>query len=387
MFCYNTWLGDFMEYLDLPLIGKRNLSINARYFSDIKDELEEFLVDEDEINSRKFVKKIMFNQEIKSNNTIEGINDDLMLIEKVIRDASSIKDVLQRKRIINLYHGYKYILSHRVIDESHLKELYGILSDGLIEDRDLANIGQVYREAPVYILKKGRLDTELDQGLPYEMVPEYMKIYFDYVNNGFEGTITDQFIKSQIMHFYFVYIHPYFDANGRTSRTLAMWYLLNSKAYPYIIFNRAITNNGDSGYDESIINAKNSADISFFIKYMMINVKRELEKEIIMSEIKNNTSYKMDAMNFQTLNYILSMNGEINVLNFATMYRRNNNYKKVQDIYEESLQPLKDMGIIYVVRQTKKMMFLDYPNEVFKINPSRFDRNNPKIRRLDLCNK
>ena len=45
------------------------------------------------------------------------------------------------------------------------------------------------------------------------------------------------------------------------------------------------------------------------------------------------------------------------------------------------------MGIIYVVRQTKKMMFLDYPNEVFKINPSRFDRNNPKIRRLDLSNK
>ena len=69
------------------------------------------------------------------------------------------------------------------------------------------------------------------------------------------------------------------------------------------------------------------------------------------------------------------------------MYRRNNNYKKVQDIYEEILEPLKDMGIIYVVRQTKKMMFLDYPNEVFRINPSRFDRDNPKIRRLDLSNK
>ena len=366
MFCYNTWLGDFMEYLDLPLLGKRNLSINARYFSDIKDELEEFLVDEDEINSRKFVKKIMFNQEIKSNNTIEGINDDLMLIEKVIQDASSIEDVSQRKRIINLYHGYKYILNHRVIDESHLKELYGILSDGLLNSRDLANMGEFYREAPVYILKNGRLDNELDQGLSYEMVPEYMKIYFDYVNNGFEGTITDQFIKSQIMHFYFVYIHPYFDVNGRTSRTLAMWYLLNSKAYPYIIFNRAITN-GDSNYDKAIMDTKNNADISFFIKYMMINVKRELEKEIIMREIRENTPYKMEAMNFQTLNYILSMNGEINVLNFATMYRRNNNYKKVQDIYEEILEPLKDMGIIYVVRQTKKMMFLDYPNEVFRI--------------------
>ena len=48
------------------------------------------------------------------------------------------------------------------------------------------------------------------------------------------------------MHFYFVYIHPYFDVNGRTSRTLAMWYLLNEEAYPYIIFNRAINNNASN---------------------------------------------------------------------------------------------------------------------------------------------
>ena len=116
MFCYNTWLGDFMEYLDLPLIGKRNLSINARYFSDIKDELEEFLVDEDEINSRKFVKKIMFNQEIKSNNTIEGINDDLMLIGEPIepkQDTFIVEDIMalctpNEKKILMLkLQGYK----------------------------------------------------------------------------------------------------------------------------------------------------------------------------------------------------------------------------------------------------------------------------------------
>ena len=35
-----------------------------------------------------------------------------------------------------------------------------------------------------------------------------MKEFFDYVNNGETfGTATDYFIKSQIMHFYFVYIH------------------------------------------------------------------------------------------------------------------------------------------------------------------------------------
>lgn len=375
-----------MRYLDLPLLGKRNLSINDDYYRDIKDELDEFLMDMKDTDDRKIVRDMMFSQEIKSNNTVEGINDDILLIESVIHDASKINDENQRKRIINLYNGYRYILSHKVIDERHLGELYGILSDGLLNDRDMANMGKLYRNGPVYILKNGRLDRELDQGIPCERVSEYMKIYFDYVNENVSGSMTDIFIKSQIMHFYFVYIHPFFDVNGRTSRTLSMWYLLNSHAYPYIIFNRAITNVGSS-YDQAIIDTKNNADISFFIKYMMINVKRELEKEMVMKQIKENTRSKMEAMDFQALNYILSMNGEINVLSFVSMYRRNNNFKRVRDIYEEIIVPLYDKGILEVVRSTNKCMFDEYYNEVFRINPNKFDKNNPKIKRLNLDNK
>lgn len=375
-----------MEYLNLPMHGKRNLAINYKYFVEIKEELERFLDDFDEINNRRFVKKILFNQEIKSNNTIEGINDDVLFIEKVIREASQIEEIERRRRIINLYKGYKYILTHRIIDERHLHELYTILSEGLISDDDLSNMGCLYREAPVYILKNGRLDTVLDQGLPYDLIPKYIKYYFDFVDERVTGTATDVFIKSQIMHFYFVYIHPYFDVNGRTSRTLAMWYLLNSQAYPYIIFNRAITN-GEKNYDQSIIDTKKYADISFFIRYMMINVKIELEKELIMNQINHSITSKMDTNDFQSLNYILSMNGEINVLTFASAYRRNNTFKTVMEIYKECIQPLLDKGILEVVRLTGKNMFLDYSNEVLRINPRNYDRDNAKIRRLDLSNK
>ena len=292
-------------------------------------------------------------------------------------------DEKKRKEIVNLYNGYKYILTNRDIDKEHLKELYGILSDGLLCKEDLDRMGEYYRTAPVYILKKGRLDMELAQGIDYSLIDRYMDIYFKYVKEGNDGSITDTFIKSQIMHFYFVYIHPYFDVNGRTSRTLAMWYLLNEEAYPYIIFNRAINNNA-SNYDEAIADTKNNANISFFIKYMMINVKKELEKELIMRDIRNNTSYEMTAMDYQALNYILSMKGDKNVLTFSSLYRRDNGYKKVIDIYMQVIRPLIDKGILEVVRTTGKDMFLGYRNEVFRINPMRYDRDNPKIKRLDI---
>ncbi len=75
------------EYLELPL------KINYDKFNDVREELESFLEDEDYMNNRIFAKKVLFSQEIKSNNTIEGITDDLLIIEKVISDASCIKDV------------------------------------------------------------------------------------------------------------------------------------------------------------------------------------------------------------------------------------------------------------------------------------------------------
>ena len=78
-----------------------------------------------------------------------------------------------------------------------------------------------------------------------------MSRLYDYMqteDNLSTGSKTDIFLKSQIMHFYFVYIHPYYDINGRTARTTSMWYLLNKEAYPFIIFNRGISLNKKEYY-------------------------------------------------------------------------------------------------------------------------------------------
>ena len=138
----------------------------------------------------------------------------------------------------------------------------------------------------------------------------------------------------------------YFDyVNGRSSRTIVMWYLLNNRVYPYIIFNRSITNNS-STYDETITDTRNNANISFFIRYMMINVK---------------------------------MKGEKDVRTFTSLYRRDNGYKRVRNVYLQILLLLIDKGIIEIIRTTNKEMFSGYNNEVFRINSY-----NPKIKKVNL---
>ena len=213
------------EALPLKTTTGRIFTVNGSQLQPLKEELELFLEGEEQLNNRLFSKRVMFTHELKANNTVEGINDSVSLIEKVIKKASSITDEERRNRIINLYNGYKYILEGKDITEENVRELYSILSKDLLSMEDSKRMGEYYRTAPVYILKNGRLDGSMDFGIEAKDLSEYMKVFFDYVNNGEEmDRQTDYFIKSQIMHFYFVYIHPYFDMNGRTSRTIAMWY-------------------------------------------------------------------------------------------------------------------------------------------------------------------
>ena len=211
------------EHLPLKTTTGRLFTIDGSQLQPLKDELEVFLSGEQQLNSRLFSKRVMFTHELKANNTVEGINDSVSLIENVIKRASSITDEERRNRIINLYNGYKYILEGKEINEETVRELYSILSKDLLCQEDKERMGEYYRTAPVYILNKGRLDATIDYGVDASKLNEYMDIFFAYVNNKEElDKQTDYFIKSQIMHFYFVYIHPYLDINGRTSRTIAM---------------------------------------------------------------------------------------------------------------------------------------------------------------------
>ncbi len=372
------------EVLPLKTTTGRLFTINREYLEDIVRELESFLEGQDFMDNKTFSKKVMFTHEIKANNTVEGINDSVSLIEKVIGNAHQVTDIERRNRIINLYNGYRYILEGRDITEDNVSELYGILSKDLLEKRDLDNMGEKYRNAPVYILQKGRLDDTIDSGLDSSVVPDYMKVFFDYVNNGESfNSATDYFIKSQIMHFYFVYIHPYFDINGRTSRTVAMWYLLNNQIYPYIIFNRGIT--FDSQYDTVIKECKDRYEVSKFLRYMLVTVKKELEKEYMMHHLREASVRKWDTLDYQTVQYFLSMNGNLTVLDFVSMYNRFNDKKKVKEIFESMLLPLIDEGTLQVDRETKKSMYDGNPNLVLSLNRKRINEiDRSSITRLNI---
>ncbi len=362
---------------------------NERFFyreealKNSKTELEEFLKWDNNMNNLEFAKKMMYSHELKANNQVEGYLDEIDLIKDVIKSKfKNIKSAEAIQRILNLYYGYFYIIHNHEINEESLHELYKILSYGLLEEYDLKNMGKLYREAPVYIFQNGRMETVLQEGLNYNDIEKYITMYFDFIDNYSCDSDVDQYIKSQIMHFYFVFIHPYFDVNGRTSRTMSMWYLLEKKIYPYIIFNRGISFKG-AKYDNRIKEAKLKRDLTYFLEMMLDTLKVELEKEHIMEEIKDNTTYKLNAQNYQSLLYFLTINGFKSLAGFQSIYNRYNDKKKIKEIYHEMIEPLIDMDILKVVRFTKKS-YGNISNMELELNPVKYTNDKNYLKRIKL---
>lgn len=180
----------------------------------------------------------------------------------------------------NLNVGYHYILGNQPINKDKLKELYDILSKDLLDEYSIENMGKYYRKKDVYILDGSHSLMGLyNKGLDPEKVEEKMDDLFDYINKDNDKDIVETYIKSQVIHYYLAYVHPYFDVNGRTARTLSMWYLIKQNAYPLIMFNRGIYKNRED-YKKSILKSIRG-DITPFLEFSLKTLKEELVETII----------------------------------------------------------------------------------------------------------
>lgn len=374
-----------LEKIDnLTTENNRSFYIDKSKLQNMKLELEGFLKDESNMNNIDFSKRVMRSQEIKTNNTIEGYIDDVSSIEKTIKESKKETDTEEKRRILNLYKGYRYILKQRPIDKTSLKHLYSLLSKDLLDEQDLHKMGNYYRNDDVFIFYSANTSVLPDKGIDCHLLEEKMSNLFEFSNNNNDiDSMTDYYIKSQIAHLYFVYLHPYFDINGRTARTTAMWYLLNNEAYPYTIFNRAI-NNTKSKYYKEIRMAKETRNMTNFIYYLMLETKKELEKEYVLMQIKDSTKYQVSSMESVALLYILSMKGEKTLKDLVYLYNKKNHKKRVEDFYNEMIQPLLEKEIIYKTRNTNSKYNGEDNNFCFELNKDNLYIDSKKIKRIKV---
>lgn len=155
----------------------------------------------------------MLINEIKSTNDIEGVRST----RKEINEAIKSKKKVRFTGIVNAYTKVMNADLTKISTVEDVRTIYDALLDEEIEKCSLPD-GQWFRKGPVYI---GEGNKYVHEGVNGEQnIIDHLNQLILYMNK--EGAY---FIKACVTHYFFEYVHPFYDGNGRMGRYLLSAYL------------------------------------------------------------------------------------------------------------------------------------------------------------------
>ncbi len=245
-YCYYTagayLLNKYSEYLEAFAsdFAENSRSLSDRNFEDI-------------IISRLF-------SEVEGTLNIENVPTT----HKRIKEVFKAEKLTDKNDIIikNMQNALNFIMEEKpAFNKENLFKLYNLLSKACLDEDNQLKDGAYYRDD---IVSVGGFD-----GAPSEKIDELMNSLFDFVNNPANIKEYD-ILLPHICHYYILYVHPYFDYNGRTARMVSFWlnYLNKSFAAPFYM-SEAI-NETKKDYYKALTNTRTTGnDLTYFLGYIL----------------------------------------------------------------------------------------------------------------------
>lgn len=171
----------------------------------------------------------MLSMELQSSNELEGVRsskDEIVQTTKRILDEGKDKKI--EARFINVIKSYLELKDGNLrppVNSKDCRKIYDEITAGEIS-KDNSPDGKYFRNDITYVQKGGRIihrgifkgeDTE-------KIIIEKMNDIFEFMDAR-ECFKLHKLIKIAIAHYYFGYIHPFYDGNGRTGRFIGSIYL------------------------------------------------------------------------------------------------------------------------------------------------------------------
>lgn len=198
---------------------------------------------------------------------IEGIDYQIESVRKIFAGRAPVDKM--ENRIAGMKKGIEFIANpENEISEENLYHLYQLAIQDSLEPDDFILTGQYYRHDDVMITDGLRT---VHTGLVPAELPDYMKDFVAYMQTDDK----DELRKAGIIHFYLSYLYPYFDGNGRMSRLVQMWYLVQ-QGYPgtmHVSLSKYIENTRSAYYRafrliEANAEISGVIDVTPFVRYM-----------------------------------------------------------------------------------------------------------------------
>lgn len=199
-----------------------------------------------------------------SSATIEGARTTVQRVRECFDNPKTKDD----RMVVNTIAGSRYAYAHPITPRN-IRTLWEKVVDGVCENENCR--GTLYRDDMVVI---GSADRVIHVPAEPAQLPESMGQWFAYTEADSAGAL----IRSFVALFYFVYLHPFCDGNGRTARILnaSQLYHAGYRKMKNLPLSSAI-NNQLSGYyssladSEMVLNGTRDKwlDLSPFVSFMM----------------------------------------------------------------------------------------------------------------------
>ena len=171
----------------------------------------------------------------KDDYSLTAIEDEIvstLSIEQIDTSRESVRNVLSgfapqneaENRIAGMKKGFEFIAdkNNRITAET-VRYLYEIMVNPFLEDeKDRLSANQLYRAGAVHIVNQTR-NVNVHDGMAHNKLSYHMDELFAFIQT--QDSMNDLH-KAAAIHYYFAYLHPYFDGNGRMARMIHLWYLL-----------------------------------------------------------------------------------------------------------------------------------------------------------------
>lgn len=336
-------------------------------FFSLTEELKKKVVAVDDLARNNFFDNLDENEKI---DLIRAAQEDEAFYSSVIEGAHTTKkrtkELVEKglepknkdeRMVLNNYKALMFILEnlHRDIDEDIIIKIYQKVTEGTLDEEELG-----YRNNQNYVRSLNEVVYEPPK---YEEVPKLMKDLVKFINDDSEDLL-HPLIKALILHFDFVYIHPFNDGNGRTARALTYMYLLKSGYHFFKFFSiSSLLKEFRGNYYKAIKNVEDyDSDVTYFIEFYLDMMEKSIKK--VSSDFRN--QYLLKVIKEKILNRGLELNSrqvkslekiiKVNKKNVDIAFYMSLN-KVVQETARKDLQELVEMEILQVTKLGKKNVY------------------------------
>lgn len=302
------------DRVKLPLCGLNGESLYLTGMSELRNKVSKLDTFYAQLPAHRGVKDTIL-LDAWSSATIEGARTTVQQVRDHFKNPKTKDD----RMVINTIAGCNYAYS-RPITERNIRTLWEKVVDGVCDNE--AHRGTLYRDGMVYIGSGTRI---VHTPARAEQLPELMDQWFSFR----EEETGDLLIRSFVSHFYFVYLHPFCDGNGRTARILNASQLYHGgyKKMKSLPLSSAI-NKHLSGYyssledSEIVLNGTESRwlDLTPFVSYML----DAFERCMMDAALSDNVLSEKESKLLERMNKA-GIHGEITVKKASVILKMSEN--------------------------------------------------------------